>query len=115
MARRSVFSLAAYITGGVRSGTAGLRRRHVARSCPPKLTESGVKAMKEGGISGMNGIIIGMAELLGMDGACLLGETSGYLVDPVASQAVLEALSQDAEAEDRPHERSGTGRTRRSR
>ena len=28
-----------------------------------------------------------------MDGACLLGETSGYLVDPVASQTVLESLS----------------------
>ena len=41
----------------------------------------------------MNGIIVGMAGLLGMDGSCLLGETSGYLVDPIASQLVLEALS----------------------
>ena len=49
--------------------------------------------MKEGAISGMNGIITGMAALYQMEGACLLGETSGYLVDPVASEAVLDSLS----------------------
>ena len=49
--------------------------------------------MKEGGISGMNGVIVGMAKLHGMEGASLLGETSGYLLDPAASHAVLEALS----------------------
>ena len=38
--------------------------------------------MKEGGISGMNGIIVGMAELHGMEGVSLLGETSGYLARP---------------------------------
>jgi uncharacterized protein len=50
--------------------------------------------MKEGGISGMNGIIVGMAKLHGMEGVSLLGETSGYLLDPAASHSVLESLSQ---------------------
>jgi proteasome assembly chaperone (PAC2) family protein len=41
----------------------------------------------------MNGLVIGMANLKGMEGMCLLGETSGYMIDPAASQRVLEALS----------------------
>ncbi|MGA2664325.1 MAG: PAC2 family protein [Nitrososphaerales archaeon] len=92
MGANSVFSLAAYITGGF---TAEQRVFGAATTTggTARLTESGVRAMREGGISGMNGVIVAMAALLGMDGACLLGETSGYLVDPVASQAVLEALS----------------------
>ncbi len=88
----AVFSLAAYITGAF---TAEQRVFGAATSQEllSELTENGVRAMREGGISGMNGIIIATAGLLGLDGACLLGETSGYLVDPVASQVVLEALS----------------------
>ena len=87
-----VFTLAAYITGGfeVEQRVFGAATSQELLS---ELTENGVRAMKEGGISGMNGIIVGMAGLLGMDGSCLLGETSGYLVDPIASQLVLEALS----------------------
>jgi hypothetical protein len=34
-----------------------------------------------------------MAKLHGMDGVSLLGETSGYLLDPAASHSVLESLS----------------------
>jgi len=30
---------------------------------------------------------------MGMEGVSLLGETSGYLVDPVASHSVLESLA----------------------
>ncbi|MDA4135334.1 MAG: PAC2 family protein [Thaumarchaeota archaeon] len=88
----TVFSLAAYITGGF-SAERRVFGAATSQELLSELTENGVKAMKEGGISGMNGIIIGTSALLGLDGACLLGETSGYLVDPVASQAVLEALS----------------------
>ena len=41
----------------------------------------------------MNGLLIGIASLRGLEGACLLGETSGYVVDAGASKAVLEQLS----------------------
>jgi proteasome assembly chaperone (PAC2) family protein len=41
----------------------------------------------------MNGIIIGLAALYEMEGVCLLGETSGYLIDAGAARAILEALS----------------------
>jgi uncharacterized protein (TIGR00162 family) len=87
-----VFSLAAYVTGTF------VKERRVFGTATsaevlPRLTKNGVQIMKEGGISGMNGVIIGMARLHGMEGVSLLGETSGYLLDPAASHSVLEALS----------------------
>jgi uncharacterized protein (TIGR00162 family) len=87
-----VFSLAAYITGAF---TAQQRVFGAATSAEltKEMREQGVKVMKEGAISGMNGIVTGMAKLYGMEGVCLLGETSGYLVDPVASEAVLDSFS----------------------
>jgi uncharacterized protein len=87
-----VFALAAYITGGF-TPEQRVFGAATSQELLEELTDGGIRAMRGGGISGMNGVIVGMAGLLGMDGACLLGETSGYLVDPVASQVVLEALS----------------------
>jgi uncharacterized protein len=87
-----VVSLAAYITGGFTSEQR-VFGASTSSSLNPMLAENGIKVMKEGGISGMNGVVIGMAKLYGIDGICLLGETSGYMIDPGASQAVLEALS----------------------
>ena len=43
-------------------------------------------------IGGMNGLVIGIAKLRGMEGTCLLGETSGYVVDAKASKSILERL-----------------------
>ena len=88
---RLVFSLAAYVTGGF------VKERHVfgtanSAEAIPLLAKGGVQVMKEGGISGMNGVIVGMARLFGMDGVSLLGETSGYLMDPAASNSVLDCL-----------------------
>jgi proteasome assembly chaperone (PAC2) family protein len=40
----------------------------------------------------MNGVIIGIAKLRGIKGTCLLGETSGYVVDAKASKSILETL-----------------------
>ncbi len=87
-----VFSLAAYITGSF------VKERRVFGTATsaemlPRLSKYGVQVMKEGGISGMNGVIVGMAKLHGMEGVSLLGETSGYLLDPAASHSVLESLS----------------------
>ncbi|WP_264555992.1 proteasome assembly chaperone family protein [Halocatena marina] len=45
-----------------------------------------------GGIVGVSGLLLGMGERRGLDAACLMGETSGYLVDPKSAQAVLEVL-----------------------
>ncbi len=45
-----------------------------------------------GGIIGAAGLLITFGRLSGMEGVALLGETSGYLVDPVSSTAVLDVL-----------------------
>jgi len=89
---KRVYTLAAYITGtfskAPRVFGAGTSKDTVAA-----LAENGATLMKDGGISGMNGLLIGVAALRGLEGACLLGETSGYVVDAAASKAVLELLS----------------------
>ena len=51
-----------------------------------------ILTMDNGSIGGMNGLVIGIAKLRGMKGTCLLGETSGYVVDAKASKAILESL-----------------------
>jgi uncharacterized protein (TIGR00162 family) len=45
-----------------------------------------------GGIVGISGLLLGLGERRGVGAACLMGETSGYLVDPKSAQAVLEVL-----------------------
>ena len=45
-----------------------------------------------GGIVGVSGLLLGLGERRGFEASCLMGETSGYLVDPKSAQAVLEVL-----------------------
>ena len=59
------------------------------------LTEAGVEFREDepaGGIVGISGLLLGLGERRGLPAACLMGETSGYLVDPKSAQAVLEVL-----------------------
>ncbi len=46
-----------------------------------------------GSIVGASGLLLGLGRLRGIPGVCLLGLTSGYLVDPKSAQAVLKVLS----------------------
>ena len=89
---KRVFSLAAYITGaavnepkvyGTTTTSAQLK----------ELTKTGVLPMNEGTITGMNGLLFALGRIKGIEGTCLLGETSGYYIDPRAAQAVLTALT----------------------
>jgi uncharacterized protein (TIGR00162 family) len=89
---KRVFTLAAYITGAF-SKSPKVYGAATSKELLKLLKENGVILMKEGGITGMNGLIVGMGSLLGLPGAALLGETSGYVIDAGASQAVLESLS----------------------
>jgi len=41
---------------------------------------------------GVSGLLLGLGERRGVPAACLMGETSGYLVDPKSARAVLETL-----------------------
>jgi uncharacterized protein len=89
---KRVYTLAAYITGSF-SKSPKVFGAGTSKGMTDSLTDNGVTLMKDGGISGMNGLLIGVAALRGLEGACLLGETSGYVVDAGASKAVLETLS----------------------
>jgi hypothetical protein len=89
---RRVYTLAAYITGSF-SKSPKVYGTGTSKEIVGELADNGVTLMKDGGISGMNGLLIGVAALRGLEGACLLGETSGYVVDAGASKAVLELLS----------------------
>jgi len=89
---KRVYTLAAYITGSF-AKSPRVFGAGTSKGIVDSLSENGVTLMKDGGISGMNGLLIGVAALRGLEGACLLGETSGYVVDAGASKAVLELLS----------------------
>ncbi|ESS11624.1 MAG: TIGR00162 family protein [uncultured archaeon A07HR60] len=47
-----------------------------------------------GGIVGVSGLLVGLGDRRGFDAGCLMGETSGYLVDPKSARAVLEVLGE---------------------
>lgn len=46
-----------------------------------------------GGIIGASGLLLGVSKLEGIEAACLMGVTSGYMVDPKSAKAVLDVLS----------------------
>ncbi|OPX76308.1 MAG: PAC2 family protein [Methanoregulaceae archaeon PtaB.Bin152] len=46
-----------------------------------------------GGIIGAAGLLLGLGRARGIEGICLMGETSGYLVDPKSASRVLDVLS----------------------
>jgi uncharacterized protein (TIGR00162 family) len=45
-----------------------------------------------GGIVGAAGLLLGLGALRNIDAVCLMGETSGYLVDPRSATSVLSVL-----------------------
>jgi len=45
-----------------------------------------------GGIVGASGLLLGLGKLREISGACLMGETPGYLVDPKSAKSVLNIL-----------------------
>jgi len=60
-----------------------------------RLGEAGVEFREDeptGGIVGVSGLLLGLGDRRAFSAACLMGETSGYLVDPKSAQAVLEVL-----------------------
>ena len=61
------------------------------------LEASGVEFREnepEGGIVGISGLLVGLGARRDLDAACLMGETSGYLVDPKSAQALLGVLQE---------------------
>jgi len=44
------------------------------------------------GIVGASGLLLGLGKAMEMEGVCLMGETSGYFVDPKSAEAVIKIL-----------------------
>src|ERR671939_1890039 len=88
---KHVFTLAAYITG-VFVDKPRIFGTATDTDIVKTFYKTNILSMEGGSITGMNGLIIGIAKLRGLEGTCLLGETSGYVVDAKASMAVLESL-----------------------
>jgi len=62
----------------------------------PEVEAAGAEFNRDeppGGIIGASGLLIGLSLRRGMDAVCLMGETSGYLVDPRAASSLLAVLS----------------------
>ncbi len=51
------------------------------------------------GIVGASGLLLGLGRMHNMQAVCLMGETSGYFVDPKSAQAVLEVLTKVLDVE----------------
>ena len=88
---KQIITLGAYITGmfvetprifGVATDDAGLKL----------LNSLNILKIDNGSISGMNGILLGIAKINKINGISLLGETSGYVIDANASKYILSKL-----------------------
>jgi proteasome assembly chaperone (PAC2) family protein len=73
----------------------------LAAATSPKLVQElekyGVTLLREGSISGLNGLLLGVAKKRNIEGICLLGEIPIYttqIANPRSSKAVLEVLTQ---------------------
>ena len=61
-----------------------------------EIEEAGVTFNRDepgGGIIGAAGLLLGLGGIRGIDAICLMGETSGYIVDPMSAASVLSVLS----------------------
>lgn len=61
-----------------------------------EMKEKGVvfsKGEPGSGIVGASGLLLGLGKTQGFEAVCLMGETSGYFVDPKGAEGVLKILS----------------------
>lgn len=90
---KQIFTLGGYATGKYSNA----KPKVIGMGDPKllqKIREAGIQIEKGGGpIIGAAGLLLGLGQLRGLKGVCLLGETHGIVVDHRAAQAVLEVLS----------------------
>ena len=90
---KQIFTLGGYATGKyseARPKVIGMGDSKLLE----KIRKRGVLVEKGGGpIIGAAGLLLGLGQLRGLRGICLLGETHGIVVDHRAAQAVLEVLA----------------------
>ncbi|TGC09676.1 proteasome assembly chaperone family protein [Methanolobus halotolerans] len=88
-----------YTLGGFPTGQLTYSEEVLGAVNNPELTDELKKAgvvFKEnepgGGIVGASGLILGLSKFRNIDAACLMGLTSGYLVDPKSAQSLLKVI-----------------------
>lgn len=86
-----IITLGAFVTGTF-TQSPRVYAAATQESLIKEASSKGCEVMNGGSITGMNGIILGIAKLKGIRGYSLLGETSGYAIDPKASEALLVIL-----------------------
>ena len=86
-----IYTLAAYITGKF-SKEPKVYGTSTDSKIVKEFSKNEILTMDKGNITGMNGVLIGTAKQTSILGICLLGETSGYVIDAKASKVVLESL-----------------------
>ena len=88
----NIYSLASYVTGTFVNDP-----KIFGTATNPEIIKSfrsfNISTLDNGNITGMNGLILGLGKLRGIEGICLLGETSGYVIDAKASKNLLEILN----------------------
>jgi uncharacterized protein (TIGR00162 family) len=88
----NIYSLASYVTGTFVNDP-----KIYGTATNPEMVKSfrsfNISTLDNGNITGMNGLILGLGKLRGIEGICLLGETSGYVIDAKASKNLLEILN----------------------
>jgi uncharacterized protein (TIGR00162 family) len=88
----NIYSLASYVTGTFVNDP-----KIYGTATNPEMVKSfrsfNISTLDNGNITGMNGLILGLGKLRGIEGICLLGETSGYVIDAKASKHLLEILN----------------------
>jgi uncharacterized protein (TIGR00162 family) len=92
---RQIYTLGGFGVGHLVNGPRVLGAVNKKELRPP-LEAAGVTFDRDepgGGIVGAAGLILGVSAPRGIDAVCLMGETSGYLVDPMAAASVLSVLS----------------------
>lgn len=89
-----------FTLGGYGLGRMIDKPRVLGAATDPELVEemkkNGVtfsKGEPGSGIVGASGLLLGLGRLYDIRSVCLMGETSGYFVDPKGAQAVLEVLA----------------------
>lgn len=90
----TVFTLGGYGTGKMVDDAAVLGAATDAET-RDKLAPYGVTfrpGEPAGGIVGASAVLLGLAQFHGIEGACIMGETSGYLVDYKSASKVLDVL-----------------------
>lgn len=88
----NIYSLASYVTGTFVNDP-----KIYGTATNPEMVKSfrsfNISTLDNGNITGMNGLILGLGKLRGIEGICLLGETSGYVIDAKASKNLLEIVN----------------------